>query len=629
MGTRVVDHIDSWTEQSFDGGYEGLQQLVDRDFSGVVRAGGTELYMTRGVAVGIRYGEVTDFESAAGTALAAPAPALPLLAVMQEHNDGVRDEFYSEQTPLSEVDETLASGGFSGYVELSENVLSGDYYVVYHRGRSMAVAFVGQSKRLESGEAAFELADDEVGIYQVRPASVDHIELPDPGATGETDGATGDAAAGDGRGATGQTGSGTGTRPGGEAGTESVPETDSPSRPGTEPAPQPPADTASQPPDRGQAQPRAEVSDEPPETGPAGAADGVPAEQPDDGPAQQPDTTPKPPAEEGATQPRTEAAETGRSGQVARLRGRLAEREAEMERLRAELDERTEERAQLRSQLETVRAEREALASEVEELEAELDRLEREFGVARSPERDISPAEALAGTDLFVRYHDKSGVTLESAKEGAGERDELRENLRLERHTAFDESVVGVEGRTYDAFLEDSLAFQFVEWVVADLVFEIRESGGQSALADLDAALPNIDRVELDGRIRDGPADEDGAEVGLDESFDVVFRNRAGTPLLVATLHESDTAVTRSVLERTLTAAEAVGEGVSELAGAFVVTRSFFEPAAMDLTREATRSGFLSRDSRESFVNTARKEGYHLALVEARDGRFDLVVPEL
>jgi len=75
--------------------------------------------------------------------------------------------------------------------------------------------------------------------------------------------------------------------------------------------------------------------------------------------------------------------------------------------------------------------------------------------------------------------------------------------------------------------------------------------------------------------------------------------------------------------------ASRVGETSDTLAGAFLVTESFFEPAALETAEEATSSGLFSRDKRQSFVNLSRKGGYHLCLVEARNQEFHLAVPEL
>ncbi|MFB6233368.1 MAG: hypothetical protein ABEH61_03820, partial [Haloarculaceae archaeon] len=179
MSTRVSERVDDWTDRPFSGGYGALHALADERFSGVVRAGGGELYMTKGTVVGVM-GSMDDFADTDGTVYEAPTPALALLAVMQERGGEVRAEYYSEDTSITEVDGKLSDGGFTGYIELSENVLSGDYYVVYHQGRSMSVAFVGNAARLLEDDEAFERANGEVGIYKVHPVDIDPVEIPEP-----------------------------------------------------------------------------------------------------------------------------------------------------------------------------------------------------------------------------------------------------------------------------------------------------------------------------------------------------------------------------------------------------------------------------------------------------------------
>ena len=192
MTTRAVAEMDDWESSPFSGGYAGLRDLVDDEFSGIVQSGAAKLCLLNGTAVGVPDGSIEGFDGASGTAYEASSPALPLLAMMQDRSDEVRAKYYTEETPISEVDRTLSDGGFSGFVELSENVLSGDYYVVYHAGRSMAVAWVGNSKQLLTGEEAFERADDEVGIYEVRQVDIEPVEIPEPA------GASNGAAAGSG-----------------------------------------------------------------------------------------------------------------------------------------------------------------------------------------------------------------------------------------------------------------------------------------------------------------------------------------------------------------------------------------------------------------------------------------------
>jgi len=185
MGTRVLDQLGDWESEPFSGGYARLRDLADRGFSGVVRSGPATLCFLNGAVVGVLDGSIDRFEDGGGTVYQAPSPALSLLALMQERSDEVRAKYYTEDTPISEVDSTLTDGGFSGYVELSENVLSGDYYLVYHAGRSMAVAYIGNSGQLLTDDEAFDRTDGEVGIYEVRPVDVDPVEIPDPaGSTG-------------------------------------------------------------------------------------------------------------------------------------------------------------------------------------------------------------------------------------------------------------------------------------------------------------------------------------------------------------------------------------------------------------------------------------------------------------
>jgi hypothetical protein len=192
MSTRVIERVEEWESRPFSGGYRAIRDLAAEEFSGVVRAEGVDLYMTSGTVVGVHSGRIEDFEDASGTVYEAPTPALPLLAVMQAGDEAARAQYYSEDTAIAEVGEKLEDGGFTGYIELSENVLSGDYYVVYHRGRSMSVAFVGNTGQLLEGDEAFDRADGEVGIYEVYPAAVEPVDIPEPTTPGDE--GTGDAA---------------------------------------------------------------------------------------------------------------------------------------------------------------------------------------------------------------------------------------------------------------------------------------------------------------------------------------------------------------------------------------------------------------------------------------------------
>jgi outer membrane murein-binding lipoprotein Lpp len=179
MDSRTQERVEQWDSRPFSGGYDGLRDLVASDFSGAVTAAGSWLFLLNGRVVGTVDGDVDDFENSSGTVYEAPHPSLPLLCAMDERGGETRAKYYTNETPLREVDQTLQDGSFTGYVELSENVLSGDYYAVYYGGRRMAAAYVGSSERLLTGEDAFERAADEVGIYEVVDVEIDVTDVPD------------------------------------------------------------------------------------------------------------------------------------------------------------------------------------------------------------------------------------------------------------------------------------------------------------------------------------------------------------------------------------------------------------------------------------------------------------------
>jgi len=890
MTTRAVAEMDDWDTVPFGGGYAGLRDLADAEFSGIVQSGAAKCCLLNGTVVGVLDGRIEDFEDADGTAYEAPTPALPLLALMQERGDEVKAKYYTEDTPLSEVDRKLSEGGFSGYIELSENVLSGDYYTVYHAGRSMSVAWVGNMGELLTDDEAFRRADDEVGIYEVRQADVEPVEIPG-GSNGSSTGAT---AAGGVAGA-GTGGAGPETNPGGETGDRAATDdgsgaestraaTDSTSgatgtdgtvetagaddgatgddsdglatgttssstadgeapatdghetavesadgssdegdsvddsaddsrsestRSTTDPAVEESPTASKTDPSGAEASRTGEVTETTGGEGPTDVAERADAAVTDSTTAEPTDTTPEPaedsddrrrardqrgssdadattagagglagterpesttreaadsrgsdagdthdsgssavsPADRLATRsipslapsrttddvgsdgvvgadgpsagtsrsedtreqessppsgpqtaesapehdtandtdpdraesqsesavrdasggsgaassPETTESDSGSrpatdesgrgtsSERVAELEAELEERDAEIERLESELAAAESEREDLRRELETVRDERDALqserdvlqserdelAAELDEREAELQRvrgelneLEAELGGASDAEQRLSPAEALDGTNLFVRYESKGKATLESAHGGSASREEVDENLNLELHTQFDAASATVGSQPYEPFLRGTLQYRFVDWVVGELLWEIRDTGKAAALEGLYDAIPQIDRAELDGTVT-VEFTEDGQQRRSEESFDIVLRDRMGNPLVVANLNDSRQAASQEMMNTLVTAGSRVAESSPSLAAAVFVTSSFFEPGALETAADATSGSLLSRDKRESFVKLSRKQGYHLCLTEAREEQFHLAVPEL
>jgi hypothetical protein len=885
MDPRTQERVEEWDSRPFDGGFDGLSDLADADFSGAVTAVGTWLFMLNGRIVGIVDGDIDDFETASGTKYQAPHPSLPLLCAMEERGGETRAKYYTNETPLREVDNTLQSGSFTGYIELSENVLSGDYYAVYYGGRRMAAAYIGNAERLLTGDEAFDRAADEVGIYTVTDVDITVTDV--PGTAGATAGA--DTAAG--AGSSPDPGSPTGTGPGGSdpaasgqedlggdatdasidpidvSSTDSTGPTDatgsdpvedvtmddesaltsdidltgehsgitatddaetdagSTSAGITEPEPSadpdPSLDTdpqsiasseESEPTDESTAEQverpddgsavsgiddSTDLTDEPagesttavesaetdvePATGDASEAATSPATSSDDpvaeagtdgdapaetssgidtelSPGSKPDfeevkaaaeeldqndiswvddddatpedeegdleeqfereeawretrripsidpdnsdsadaaesggaggrderqsrssapsnasaesaaSTPSDDsrADSNATAETTSAASAGtqenrsqtqsrqqnatgaRTGDPAEGQGRtqdqkrvaaLSERVETLQEQRDALVTKAEEleteRDRLRSENDDLSSTVERLRSRIDDLETELSR-ERERGQAvdtdatgavASAGTQLSPDQALSGTNLFVRYVSKSQPTLETAHDGDADRSEVASNIQLEHHTQFDAADTAVDGRPYEDFLASSMEHRFVDWLTEMLLYEIRDTGNADGLADLYDAIPRIDRAEIGATI--SLEDDDTEDVPDQVTFDIVAYDKMGNPLVLVTLNDSREPATEGMLEQLEEAASAVKANYPDLAAAIAVTSSYFEPGALEVAEQATSGGLLSRGSKLSYVNLSRKEGYHLCLVESRSEGFHMNVPEL
>lgn len=831
MNADRVEEVTSWESRSFDGGHAGLGNLAQEEFTGAVTDGDGWLLFLSGRVVGVSGGTVESFADADGTAYAAPHASLPLLFAMQEVGGDVRARYYTNDTPLAEADETLESGNFTGYVELSEHVHSGDYYVVYHRGDSLTSAFVGNNRQLKTGDEAFSLANEEVGIYKVYDVDLEIREIPgtdtstepagqrdavteSTAATGagssdsdsdtdtdsdtgldleatieelteETPGETSDALGESDEMPDGQAGSGRAPdmradelSP--EGGSTQVSEPTSSTDPSlspestsqaantedTEPDTEEPATTVEPEsesvdqrpevttPDQDRRDDRDPASNagtgqepgvsaakeshtdtESTESGNADASETASQSQPSAATqsAEQPSATPdSEPASDGETQ-RDPSADAGQQENVrpdedvfseeAQWRetrsipaldpeetttqdARKAESEsiandesevqgtrktaaaggstedanppsadwsvqespssdgdsgvrpdadgsattqsdrqgeaeststASVERLQAALEKSETRREELLAERDSLAAERDEhareaqrLESELAELEATVDRLEAEIadaGDGSAPE-SMSPNRALSGTNFFVRYDSKGEPTLEEAHDGDANKDDIESNLRIEHHTIFDTEGLSVNGTPFSEWLHRSIQYSFAEWLVRDLLFEIRDTGHAGELLELYDAIPHIDRAEINGEA-EVTIEEDGEQKTETREFDIVFRDRMGAPLFLAELNGSREPTPEVTLHDLVTGAKVLRESNPSVAAAFGVTESFFEPGALETAEDATSGGLLSRNSQKSYVKLSRKEGFHLCLIEYRDGEFHLNVPEL
>ena len=719
VGMDAHSVVDDWDDAPFDGGFGGIDKLASRGFSGAIEANGTWLFLRDGEALAAvtdldvdpRPGDIDAFKSAAGRQHEAPTAGVATVAAMAALGGNVRGTYFTDDTPLEAVDETLAGGGFTGYVELSENVLSGDYYYVYLDGAVDHVAFVG-SEQLLTGEEAESRAEGEVGIYDVVAVELPRPDLPEPDSPTKPDSTPATAATGvdsdAGASSDVETGSdpdldtdadpdstadaGTKTSTGGdtqagttglgaeteaEAGAEtdveaeaeadtgidteaegdfetawlnSDAEPDSDTAPGTGTEPDtdsepdsdvaPDADTAldadtapdsdlRRATDETASDDRTggvgdrldtdvEVSDDPDEDDDKSGGDGEPpgdrngastvaavTDDGDDGETLASGAA----AEDSATR-----ADTAGAGEAA------LDREAHDDRI-----EQYESRiAELEADLAAADSQIAELEAELESLRAERDDLQRRVGSVETPESEsLTPEAALAETRLFVRQRSRGEGTLSDAHDGA-EREAVVSNLRIEYHTTFDDESVSVEGEPFEGWLRSSDAHAFVEWLATELLFEIRSAGQPEAVRPLYDALPEIDRIGFDETIAVG----DGIE-GREVEFDIVARDKSGHPLVVATFDRGRDPTYADAIEPFVADATDVCAAHDTLAGAVAITSSYFESDAMSVVGEATSSSLLSRSRYQSYVKLSRANGYHLCLVESREGSFNLTIPEL
>lgn len=655
MASRIAHQINEWPTVPTATGHDGLRSLAAEDFTGVVQAGDAEAAFVNGRIVGIFGGTLEAFAGRSLTSHEAPHMALPLLYTMQRQNPAPRAQYYTAETPLADVDQTLAEG-FTGFVELSENVLSGDYYIVYYGGRSLSIAFLGESDRLVTDEDAFDRAASEVGIYEVFDADVTVHELPEPVETTGTDSEAFDAEDTD----AAPTPEPTDSTDNDEAQPERTEAETPPETADSQPVtvPEPPADTGSTEgqiergdtpestkttpsentePDRttptttNEATLSAESKSGDTETAAAlddAAVTRIPALDPDRTKESTDASEPQQSTGTGSTVVQATKAtqqQENTSQQLSALRRKVESLQSEREELKDARDAAKQTITELKAENERLKDRVADLTEENEQLQDRITALEREqtSTVESQPAgRQLTPDEALAQTALFFRYNSKGAATLEDVD--SAEAAAINENLLIDFHTQFDTGNVRIDEQPFEVFIEASIEHRFLSWLLRELVYEIRDTGSQSALGDLYEAIPRIDRVQFHERI-DLPGELEQDAV----SFDCVAYDRVGEPLFVVQFNDTREPATEAVVAELSKNATAAAKAAPSIGAAFYVTASFFEPEALETASASTGGGLLSRDARKSHVKVSRKQGYHLCLVEARDQGLNLTLPDL
>ncbi|WP_253736791.1 DUF7527 domain-containing protein [Halohasta salina] len=692
MDREIVDTVTGWESTPLSGGYEGLRGLADREFSGAVTAGSAWGFMLNGRLIAIREGSLSAFETTDGTAYESPDPALPLLYAMYGRGEK-QAEYYSNEKSISEADATLTSGSFTGYIELSENVLSGDYYTVYYGGKSMSAAFVGNSKRLLTGDEAFERADDEVGIYTVYAADLDVIDIPEAEDATDDEPSADDSADEDnegptaGRSAHDQPTADRGVTPeptdtGGSGDTNDSATTD------TDPSTADPADDAGSvtpTPSGSTAGGRSTDSDTSTATGGADRAASTDSEasatkpRPESGTAANgtggpqaatarstadgssddvfsseaewrntktiPSLDPSSDSADDRTESTTRSQSTGRQqsasgSQLSRtqLKKRLKRAEKVMdkaeERHEALIEERDAaitERDAAREELDDVREELSAARAEVDRLEAKLQSADAGGG-STAGGSDAAAGRSLSTTEALEGTN--LLVRYASKSDGTLEDAAAGESTQADVRSNIriePHTTFDTEGASVDGTPFETFLDGRIELAFVRWLAEefLFDIQETGNRNDLSAIYETIPAINR-AELR-GSVDLGTDEEGdtLSAQFDVVVRDKRDRPLFVAEFNESKQPVGGGMIESLVRDGSEIVARDDSFAAAFGVTTSYYKGAALDAAANATGGGFLSASRGKSFVYISRKQGFHLCLVERLGDTFDLHVPEL
>lgn len=629
MTPDIINLADGWPETRFDRD-DDISGLARDEFTGLLNADNAWMAMVNGRIVRNEI-PIDEFDGRSGTAYESPSTLYPLLYAMLDTGGDVETQYFTEETPISEADEKLSGGEFTGYIELSEDVLSGDYYAIYYGNRAMYVGFLGDGEVI-TGDEAFERADDEVGLYEVVSVDLDVTDIePEPDTeTTETDsvsnspGVDSDAKpASDGATTDSETNTNSAagkvdTTPGRDSTSSEEPiSTDSPST---------------------NTEAESEVDGSP--TSDVGGDDSSASNEPSVDDFDRPDAVggvdvTGGAAEEAGGNDRSDdtgedvgKAESGASGvespptdesELDEIRDRLSRVADHVEANETGVENLQNQIAQLAERLDAVERRNQRLGERLEK--GDVGGSNGQSSTGDEPEGEsVSPGDALEQTDLFARYASKGEPTLEDAVEDPELRDEVSTNLQFETHTRFDRDNTVVDGEPFDDYFADTLERRLADWLTTELLYEIESTDNVEALEGIYDVLPEIDRFDIRGHVDVGE-DAEGAP------FDVVVRDQRGRPLVVADTNNTHDPVGESDVSTLVEKASTVATEHETLGAAVYVTESFFESGALEVADEETGGGFFS--SRKGWVKLARKSGYHLCLVEGRREAFHITLPEI
>ena len=577
---------------------------VDDTFSGVLRSNGEDAYVVNGKIVGYTGQDVTEIDIDNCHAQKAPSPVFPLLITMREIvSKNERGKYITSDTPFDEADSMVRDGGFIGYIELSEEVISGDYYGVYDGQGEMYVGLLDNGGVL-FGDEAFEQAQKEVGIYRIVEADIGDV-IPVRELVSSQ------------------------SKPDEELETEidSTPENDSselepPNTQHTEDSltKNDTAKVSSQQDPFTEPEVETKSITSPPEVSEANFDDvQEEVETPDGDDIDIPNEVESVMGDGNNTKDRPQSGESNKEmrEKFADVRNKIEELSQRVEQNEEKFKNFEQDITNLNKKIDQLTKELQMLSTSDESMNdntgSHTDRADNSADV-----QELTREQALERIDVFARYKSKSDTTVSEAVEDTSLRDAASENIYFDSHTRFEKENVRINGELYDDFILGSVEMAFTKWILKELVYEIQDTGHTDSISDVYQNIPDINRAEFYGGIE---VDDEYVE------FDIIYWDSHGEPLFVCDTESGKEPVTGDQLEELMKKTQKVHREYSTIGGAFFVTSSFYEPKALQMASNDVKSGLLS--SKEGYIKMNRKQGFHLCLFEERNGGFTMALPDL
>ena len=619
MDNGILKRIESWESRSFSNGGLKLEELLSSGFSGMIGSEMEWMFILNGRIIGYQGEKIQEFGKKDSNVYTAPHPALPILFYMQvSEKIGESMRYYTGEKSIEEIDSALKENKFTGYIELSDDVLSGDYYIVYHGGRSMDVAFIGNMDRLISEEESRRNIKSEIGIYQVNRVNIKPIDI-------------------------------TIKDPEKKKAAEDVVESknDKLEKKHAEIIENKELLTQSKGMGNDTIETAIELEKEENKFKNEAAwraSRVVPSIDPrrDGELVELLKKSTEWKTEDKNQYEKIQLNENVPSKKVEIEMEYITEKEEGYEKTVEEVEEMIESDAKEIVEEDTDRIidhESENIELEGGENIIELisSDIESMKGNVSMEKKTVDADYAMRSAIVFIRYKNPSGPTIIKSlkkKEKIG-KDAVNRNLNYGSNNqiqGINEGTTLVKGdngepEEFNEYLEKTTEMKFIKWLFGSLIYEVIETGNIKSMKLVYAAIPKVDRIRFRHKIE---AKEKNGELRA-YAFDIVMEDDAGNPLIVANMKKDSAEPTEiSDVDMLVEGASRVSASVKSISAAFLVSSSFHSSEALTAADESMKKRFGSRKKENTKVKASRKNKYNLCLVECRKGeRVCLKIPSL